>query len=477
MDQPSHTVAGGLQNPPTVSSGQSGDGFGGGSATQSGLANNNLPANTHHNGALNAGQQTSGARSSNGGSSNTTMSSTFPRNAIAGRSEISTLPLAPTLITKFANAGFRTVNDVLATTPSDLALELDVPIAEALRILKAVTTAHGQGEKESLGTNASDLLQQAKFMKPIVCFCRDLDQMLGGGIPRGQVTEIVGTPGVGKTQLAMQLCISVQIPPTFGGVAGSAVYIDTEGSFTPERVAQMADAALQHLEKTAASRRLPVWSTAGGAPATKEDLMANIHVFRVHDHVEQLATVRHLPVFLTQHPDVKLIVLDSVAFHFRHAYSDVGLRTRMLIKMAQQLNELANKLAIGVVIVNQMTTKVEWGSGGGGGGGDANLVPALGDSWAHACTNRMLLFFKGRSRIVTLIKSSRMPDRESRFIVDERGVRDDPETKLIQRREQELRLQREREMMVGQQPVVQHAVHQHAGETENFNGVKRARVT
>jgi RAD51-like protein 2 len=44
--------------------------------------------------------------------------------------------------------------------------------------------------------------------------------MLGGGFPRGELTEIFGTPGTGKTQLAMQLSVNAQIPMIFGGVGG-----------------------------------------------------------------------------------------------------------------------------------------------------------------------------------------------------------------------------------------------------------------
>lgn len=44
-------------------------------------------------------------------------------------------------------------------------------------------------------------------------------------------TELVGVPGIGKTQMAMQLSVTAQIPEVFGGNGGEAVYIDTEGSF------------------------------------------------------------------------------------------------------------------------------------------------------------------------------------------------------------------------------------------------------
>lgn len=70
-----------------------------------------------------------------------------------------------------------------------------------------------------------------------------MDAMLGGGVKLGQLTEFCGVPGVGKTQLAMQLAVAVQLPGSFGGTAGECIYVDTEGSFTPERCQDIAAGA------------------------------------------------------------------------------------------------------------------------------------------------------------------------------------------------------------------------------------------
>jgi RAD51-like protein 2 len=134
-----------------------------------------------------------------------------------------------------------------------------------------------------------------------------------------------------------------------------------------------------------------------------------------------------------------MVVMDSVAFHFRHGASSVDFakRARLLSAMSQKLNELANKQALAVVLLNQMTTKV--GSGNG-----SRLVPALGESWAHAATHRVQLYWapslnnasnSGSSdvagtyanvdRAASLIKSSCRPsDVVARYTVTELGVRD-----------------------------------------------------
>lgn len=70
-----------------------------------------------------------------------------------------------------------------------------------------------------------------------------------GGISLGKITEVCGAAGVGKTQLCMQLSISVQLPNELGGLAAKAVYIDTEGSFVSSRLVEMANSIRDLVEK------------------------------------------------------------------------------------------------------------------------------------------------------------------------------------------------------------------------------------
>lgn len=230
----------------------------------------------------------------------------------------------------------------------------------------------------------------------------------------GKITELCGAPGVGKTQICMQLSVDVQIPQCFGGVNGEAIYVDTEGSFIAHRAADMAKVALEHCTRIAAQNSE---EQAALSSFTLEKILSGIHVFRCHDYVELLALVNLLPDFLREHSKVRLIVIDSIAFHFRHDFDDMSLRTRLLNGLAQNLIRIATHHGLAVVLTNQMTTKV------GGHNGQSHLIPALGESWGHASTIRIILFWQNCQRYATLYKSPNKQEITVPYEVTMSGIR------------------------------------------------------
>ena len=143
----------------------------------------------------------------------------------------------------------------------------------------------------------------------------------------------------------------------------------------------------------------------------------------------QLAVNHTLPRFLEAHPEVKLVVIDSVAFHFRHDYEEMAQRTRLLSAYSQSLTAMAKRFGVAVVLMNQVTTKFDGGGGGSAEGGGrresaGTLVPALGNSWAHACTTRCMLYWERGSRYARLIKSPNLPDMIVPYEITADGVVD-----------------------------------------------------
>ncbi|XP_072043905.1 DNA repair protein RAD51 homolog 3-like [Amphiura filiformis] len=355
--------------------------------------------------------------------------------------DIGSFPFSPTVRVKLKNAGFSTVEDLTGLKPSELSKEVGISKEAALEVLqlvkgeldpvhshqssmpttsKSTTTsqrlAPSQQSKTGSTLTALDMLRQEKSHQPIVTFCQDLDEMLGGGVQLGKITELCGAPGVGKTQICMQLCVDVQIPQCFGGVGGEAVYIDTEGSFIAHRVADMAKAAVQHCTCISASSQSTEEQEALST-FTVNHILSGIHVFRCHNYTELIALVNLLPDFVTEKNKVHLIVIDSIAFHFRHDFDDMSLRTRLLNGLAQNLIRIATHQNLAVVLTNQMTTKV------GGHNGHSHLVPALGESWGHASTIRLILFWRNSQRYATLYKSPSKQEMTVPYDITLSGVR------------------------------------------------------
>lgn len=217
--------------------------------------------------------------------------------------------------------------------------------------------------------SALSLLRKSQARRPRATLpCRGLDQLLGNALcGGGALLEVCGLPGSGKTQFCLQLCAAVQIPLDPNARLAEAVFVDTEGSFVPERYLQMCEALLAerrpHLDPPAAAKQL-------------ETVMRQLHVCRAYDATELYATIKQLPSFLKGRPLVGAIVVDSIAFSFRHELMEnTAQRARVLADLAASLRQLGAHHELLAVVTNHMTTRF--------GEDQSWLAPALGESWAH----------------------------------------------------------------------------------------------
>lgn len=114
---------------------------------------------------------------------------------------------------------------------------------------------------------------------------------------------------------------------------------------------------------------------------------------------------------------MKLVVVDSITFHFRQDFRDMAQRSRLLTRMAQDVMALAERHALAAVFMNQVTTKVL------DGGSTSKLVPALGESWGHAASTRVILYWQGPDRHAHVYKSQSQPPATARYVITADGVR------------------------------------------------------
>ncbi|KAJ3679848.1 hypothetical protein LUZ60_016126 [Juncus effusus] len=287
--------------------------------------------------------------------------------------EIANLPISPSTRAKLVSKGYSNLSSFSSFHPSFLAQELNVSVEEATEILKAVQKANTPNSSSNQNgifkgaQTAWDILSEEQMERQISTGCEEFDLILGGGIHCKEVTEIGGVPGIGKTQLGIQLAVNVQIPIEYGGLGGKAVYIDTEGSFLAERA-----------------------------------------------YTEQIALINYLEKFLSEHRDVKVVIIDSITFHFRQDFDDLAQRTRVLGGLSLKLMKLSKTFNLAVVLLNQVTTKFTDGS--------YQLALALGDSWSHSCTNRIILHWNGNERNAYIEKSPSLPSASAPYLVTQKGI-------------------------------------------------------
>ncbi|XP_042911452.1 DNA repair protein RAD51 homolog 3 [Parasteatoda tepidariorum] len=325
--------------------------------------------------------------------------------------DLSTFPISSSVRFKLCNSGFLTVEDLSNFKPNELAKEAGLSAEEALEVLDLVfPPVSSLSVTHSLGLSAFEVLKVEKSLNPITTSCTALDRILKGGIPLKKVTEICGSPGSGKTQLCMQLCTNVQIPKSISGLSGEAFYIDTEGSFIVQRLVQIANGSINKYKAGLEGPDILEFSI--------DKILQKVHYYSCKSYTEVIAQINVLHKFLEQHKNVSLIVVDSIAFHFRYGFDgSYSLRNRLLNGIMQSLVKIANDFNVAVVLTNQMTTKVK-------DDGTSQLIPALGESWGHACTTRLLLSWTENERRAHILKSNALEEAEAMFAITTDGIRD-----------------------------------------------------
>ncbi|KAJ3132987.1 Meiotic recombination protein dmc1 [Geranomyces variabilis] len=231
---------------------------------------------------------------------------------------------------------------------------------------------------------------------------KELDSLLGGGVQSMSITEAFGEFRTGKTQLSHTLCVLAQLPASMGGGNGKAAFIDTEGTFRPERIKQIA--------------------TRFGVDG--EAALDNIAVARAHNSEHQMELLNHLAARLCEERQYRLVVIDSIMALFRTDYSGRGEladRQQKLNQMLVKLTRIAEEFNVAVFITNQMTSDP---------GGGLTFVadpkkPIGGHVLAHASTTRLYLRKgRGESKMCKIYDSPDVPEAEAVFQITEGGIAD-----------------------------------------------------
>jgi len=305
---------------------------------------------------------------------------------------LSQLNISSSLRKKIEEAGL-TVELIAIMSAEELAGRLRIPEDQARSIIKAA--------REALGlrfVRAIDLYKASQKLPKITTGSRNLDNLLGGGIEIKTITEFFGEFGSGKTQICHQLAVNVQLPPERGGLGKKALYIDSEGTFRPDRIREMAEAIGLDPDKA----------------------LENVLYVRAVSSDHQMEIVKEAAEIIEKE-NVGLLIIDSIMAHFRAEYPGRENLAKRQQKLATHLNVLRN-LAwiydIAVVITNQVMSRpdVFFGDPTTAVGGHVLYhVPGI---------RVQLKKSKGSRRVAKVVDAPHLPESEAIFEIRKEGIRD-----------------------------------------------------
>jgi DNA repair protein RadA len=292
------------------------------------------------------------------------------------------------------------VESIATASPAELAETAEIGESTAKKMIKSARELADIGGFRT----GKDVFEQRKGVRKLKTRVPELDDLLGGGFETQAITEMYGEFGSGKSQIVHQMAVNVQLPEEEGGLAGSAIYIDTENTFRPERIEQMVIGL--------------------GIDADPAEFLEHIHVARAHtsDHqILMLDTARERAAELRESDrPVRLFIIDSLTSHFRAEYAGRGTLAARQQKLNRHLHDLFKLAdennAVGLV-TNQVLSNpaVFFGD---------PTKPIGGNIVGHTATFRIYLRkSKGGKRIARLVDSPNLPEGEAPFMVEEAGLK------------------------------------------------------
>ena len=314
--------------------------------------------------------------------------------------EISSLAgVGPVTTKKLNDVGMYTVLDIVVRGPTDTAEATGFETDKAVELcnkarLKLVEI--GRFDKDFV--TATEIYGRRLKIERISTGSANLDELLIGGVETQAVTEFYGEYGSGKTQICHTLCLIVQLPVEDGGLDGGAIYIDTENTFRPERLRDIA--VERGMDPDKALEKIIV---AKAFTSSHQELL-----------VAELGKV-------IESSNARLVIVDSLMGHYRSEFlgrATLATRQHRLNRFMHLLIRTAETRNVAVVMTNQVMADP------GALFGDPTR-PVGGHVVAHTSTYRLYLRKSGKNRIAKMKDSPYHPEHEAVFTLNERGI-DDP---------------------------------------------------
>jgi len=313
------------------------------------------------------------------------------------------------VLTALTDAGLRTCKDVLSLTSFELLRKVSKADFEQLNLaVEQIAAAVAPKPSTALEVLTNSRLEQSFVPTGLP----SLDQALRGGVPPASVTEVTGAAGLGKTQL----CMSLSVAAVHQWPEGTVLYLDTEGSFAPARLAQIAR------ERYPALNQQQI-----------DGLIKRVHVARVPEAAQLAARLDGLESYVIEH-SVKLLLVDSIANPARKQNSTLMERQDILVRQAATLKWISESFGIPAVVTNQVTgyrgkqSAVNAPSAAAGEDAieletvaESAAKPALGNTWAHCVGTRLWLL---PDSTIKIAKSPSAPTLTVAYSITDKGMQE-----------------------------------------------------
>jgi len=304
-------------------------------------------------------------------------------------------------IAKLKRIGIESVLELATSIPQELAEDTGDKV-ESMSILivqarKALTNI-GLLSKEFC--TAADIMTRRNQIMRCSTGSKNLDGLLGGGgIETQALTEFAGEFGSGKSQLCHTLSVTANLPKEKGGLGGNVIFIDTENTFRPERIHQIAQAY---------------------GITDPEHILSSIFVCKIYNSSHLEFVIKNLAKYLEEFR-ASLVIIDSVISLHRAEFSGRGTlwdRQQKLNSMLHRLTRLAEVYNIAFVLTNQVQSNPDSTFAS-----DPTKVTG-GNILAHATTYRIFFRKAGRNRIAVMQDSPCHDFGSVKFTISEKGIVD-----------------------------------------------------
>ncbi len=302
--------------------------------------------------------------------------------------------VGPATAEKLKEFGYDSVLSLAVASPAELAEAAGFTEAAARKVIQGARKSMNMGFE-----SGDELLEKRKNILRINTNSKALNTIFGGGVESGAITECYGEFGSGKSSLAHQLAINVQLTKEQGGAEGMAVWLDSESTFRPERIKQIAE-------------------QNGVDP---EKALKGIKVARCFNSDHQMLLAERVEDLIKEGNPVRLVIVDSLMSHFRADFSGRGQladRQQKLNRHMHMLQKLATNYNIAVYVTNQVMSKPDTFFGDPTAAVGGHIV-------GHNSTYRVYLR-KGKkgTRVAKMVDAPHLSESEAIFQVTEKGIVD-----------------------------------------------------